>query len=180
MIKFPCPGCKKQLGVADVHAGKKVQCPACQTINIAPAEAEVEELVELPEEEAVERPKKKKRSRDEDEEEDDRPRKRRRSRRSRAGSYGGIDFSLSEMVPLAYELQVNIGIGLGLLLSIIGVAMLVGKKDAGVAFIVLADIFWIWGCCAYCKNKNQSEWLGMLGFFGLFGLIALVLLPDRN
>jgi hypothetical protein len=36
-IEFACPGCGKQLRLADEHAGKTGRCPACQTTFAIPA-----------------------------------------------------------------------------------------------------------------------------------------------
>ena len=48
----------------------------------------------------------------------------------------------------------------------------------GLAALVAVFSF-LWACTTYAKNKNYSQWLGLLGLLSLLGLIVLVILPTR-
>ena len=50
----------------------------------------------------------------------------------------------------------------------------------GSILLLVALVFWFWGCAAYAKNKGYSEFLGFLGFLGLLGLLILVFLPNKS
>jgi hypothetical protein len=56
-ITFNCP-CGKALRVADEHAGRRVKCPACQTIGTVPEPEPQFEIVEEPEEQLAPAPAK--------------------------------------------------------------------------------------------------------------------------
>jgi hypothetical protein len=130
-----------------------------------------------------EKPRVRKRERETDED-DDRPRKvkkkKRRPRSNPHGHFGGT--SLCNSVPLSYNAQTNLFVGLAILFAGLCVVML--KIEQPVPAIILAlltPILFLWGAAAYAKNKNYTEWLGLLAlFFGFFGLLALVLMPDRS
>ena len=128
---------------------------------------------------------------DDDEDEDERPRKRRakgdddkprrRKKKRRRQSQG---FSLVDTLPIDYISQVNIGIVIYVILDImvfIGGAWSVNAPVScllGLAALVAVGSF-LWACAAYAKNKNYSQWLGLLGLLSLLGLIVLVILPTR-
>ena len=41
MIKFHCVRCQQRIGVAEAHAGRKINCPQCETpLEIPPRQAE--------------------------------------------------------------------------------------------------------------------------------------------
>ena len=129
---------------------------------------------------------------DDDRDEEDRPRKRRakkdaddkpRRRKKRRRQPQG--FSLVDTLPIDYISQVNIGVAIYIIVYImvfIGRSMV--RYDSPAYFLLmLAALFgaccMLWACAAYAKNKNYSQWLGLLGLLSLLGLIILVILPAR-
>src|SRR5262245_54477731 len=36
MLSFPCQKCHKKLSIQDEHAGKKIKCPSCGDVSVAP------------------------------------------------------------------------------------------------------------------------------------------------
>ena len=125
------------------------------------------------------------RRRDQDDDEDDRPRSRRRDdddfddepprkRKKKRRSTAGDGFSFCDSIGMDYVTQSNIGVLIGIALSIGA-----GASELPVLYAPAA-LFWIWGCAAYAKNKGYSEWLGLLGLLSLLGLIVLVCLPNQN
>ena len=79
--------------------------------------------------------------------------------------------------------KTNIGVGVGLILQLPGLA-LVGKDGAasalGLLLIVVGFVPFVWGCMSYAEGKGHSKRLGLLGLAGIIGLIVLILLPDRT
>lgn len=127
---------------------------------------------------------------DEQEEDEDRPRKRRpkggdKPRRKKRNWRQSQGFSLVDTLPIDYISQVNIGVAIYIIVYImvfIGRSMVCFGSPA-YFLLVLAALFGacslLWACAAYAKNKNYSQWLGLLGLLSLLGLIVLVILPTR-
>ncbi len=94
---------------------------------------------------------------------------------------GGAGFNLLEAIPLSYQGQSNLGVGIGLLLHIVGMCLIfTSVKGFALLLLILAPIFFFWGCAAFAKNKGYSGFLGILGLFGIIGFIILVLLPYQR
>ena len=128
---------------------------------------------------------------EEQEEEEDRPRKRRgkgdddKPRRRKKRRRQAQGFSLVDTLPIDYISQVNIGVAIYVIVYImvfIGTRM-VRYGSPAYYLLGLVALFgacsFLWVCAAYAKNKNYSQWLGLLGLLSLLGLIVLVCLPTR-
>jgi len=83
-----------------------------------------------------------------------------------------------------YKKTTNVGVGLGIVLQLLGRAMLNGGDDATVLFGTLVTIgglaLFIWGCGQYAKGKGHSAWFGLFGILSIIGLLVLFFLPDRH
>ena len=151
-----------------------------------PAEEDMDELDEVvaaddeededEREQEEERPRKRRPKKDAD---DDKPRRRKNRRRQPEG------FSLVDTLPIDYISQVNIGVTIYVIVEImvfLGTSM-VRHGSPAYFLLMLAALFGacslLWACAAYAKNKNYSQWLGLLGLLSLLGLIVLVILPTR-
>jgi hypothetical protein len=71
----------------------------------------------------------------------------------------------------------NIGVGVGILLSIIGNSM---GSGLGMILLIAGTVAFIWGCSEFAQAKGYSPWFGALGLLSLLGLIVLVLLPNKH
>ncbi len=71
----------------------------------------------------------------------------------------------------------NIGVGVGLLISVIGGSM---ESDFGGFLALLGYAMVIWGCIEYAEYKGYSWKVGLLGLLSVLGLIILVCLPNKN
>jgi hypothetical protein len=87
-----------------------------------------------------------------------------------------------DSIPLGYTIQVNLGAGIGIVLMIVGAYLFRSARAhlPGLGLILLGDLFMVWGCAAYAKNKGYSEFIGVLGLLGVLGLIILIILPYRS
>lgn len=84
-----------------------------------------------------------------------------------------------------YKTKTNIGIGLGLLLSLGGRMLLAGGEQqlnllAGLVLTIAGAIAFIWGCMSYARGKGYSPLFGLLGLLYILGLIILALMPDKH
>ncbi len=83
-----------------------------------------------------------------------------------------------------YKRKTNIGVGIGIVVQLIGRALVAGSNpeqvSQGWAVVLIGFGFFIWGCAQYAKAKGHSPWFGGLGVFSIIGLLILVLLPDRH
>jgi hypothetical protein len=83
-----------------------------------------------------------------------------------------------------YKTKTNIGVGLGLILSMMA-RVLFGGEDhlsfiAGFVLAIAGTMVFIWGCMSYARGKGYHPLLGLLGLLNLLGLLVLVLLRDRR
>jgi hypothetical protein len=138
---FECPKCGRELKVPDELLGKKVKCPACQSIFITAAEPAAPPPVAPPSEEVTSRsvsgllqepaaeepPRKRPRRWEDDYEEEDYSRSRSRLRRAQS-AVAGPAISLIVVGGLA------LGLGLvSLILNILGVALISSMPDQPIA-----------------------------------------------
>ena len=72
----------------------------------------------------------------------------------------------------------NIGIGLGIIVSIISI--LTGVLWLSFLLGLAGTVLFIWGCCQYSMAKGYGWGWGLLGIWWLFGLIILFFFPDRH
>jgi hypothetical protein len=80
----------------------------------------------------------------------------------------------------------NIGVGIGLALTLAGQGLLKSAETAGtspglglVLFLVGAAFF-VWGCGQYAQAKGHHAIVGVLGLLWIIGLVALYALPDNH
>ncbi len=80
-----------------------------------------------------------------------------------------------------YKRTTNIGVGIGILVSVAGRLLIVrGAPQLGMLVVLAGFVLFIWGCAQYCRGKGQSPWLGLFGILSIFGLIILFFLPDKH
>lgn len=83
-----------------------------------------------------------------------------------------------------YKTNTNIGVGLGLVLSMVARELLRGEDHfgfiAGFIFAIAGTIVFIWGCMSYSQGKGHHPLLGLLGLMYILGLLILVLLRDKH
>ena len=84
-----------------------------------------------------------------------------------------------------YKKKTNIGIGLGIIISLVCAFLITLENeevanDLGGAIYPLSPLFFIYGLCCYAKGKGYHGAWGLLGLFTLVGLIILACFPDRH
>lgn len=82
-----------------------------------------------------------------------------------------------------YKQKTNIGVGVGLVLSILGRIMMTAGSGLALLGLFLAIgglVIFIWGCVNYAQGKGQHPAWGLLGLLSIIGLLILVLMPDRH
>ena len=205
MPTLKCPRCKTVLDIGGAAAGSIGTCTSCQQqfmvppmksagattrppatplkpvpAKTSPQEEEVMDVVGAEEEVmdvvSAERDRPRRSRSEDDWDDDDEPRRRKKKRRKPRGEKE--PFSLVDLIPMDYALQVNIAVGTALILQLSGV--LSHSFLLGTMLILAGLVFFLWGCAAYAKNKGYHELVGLIGIFGLLGLIVLVLMPYRS
>jgi len=79
-----------------------------------------------------------------------------------------------------YKTKTNIGVGVGILLQIVGRALLTSDQILGIPVALAGVGFFLYGCFSYAKGKGYPSLLGLLGLLSCLGLIVMVLLPDKH
>lgn len=83
-----------------------------------------------------------------------------------------------------YAKKTNVGIGLFFLCGFLAGGIFVYRPALGLLYgvplILLAQVFFIWGCCMYAKAKGYHPAVGLAGLFSILGLLILGLLPDKQ
>lgn len=196
-IVFNCPECQKQLRIQDGMSGKKVRCPHCKAIAVAPAEEEPIVATPVDDDEAVTseapppRPRaerrERRRDRDDDDDDEDRddyeaPRARRdRSRRRRDGDDVEDDRDLPRGMPSSVVLAIiALCIMLGLQLINAVMALTVAPPELlarmlvqTVVGIVLGGLI-LWGLIT--GHRLAWQWGRIAGLLGaiLAGIVGMV------
>jgi hypothetical protein len=118
------------------------------------------------------------------------PRRRRRPKPRRRREPGQW-FSLIDMIPMPYNLQINVGIGLWVLCGIVGSGTIyhlehssggsatfaLGEMIGLLVLVIVQEIVGVWGCAAYAKDKGYSELFGLIGLLGCLGFAILFFFP---
>jgi hypothetical protein len=81
------------------------------------------------------------------------------------------------------KLNTNLGVGIGLVISIAQVFLVRSHILPPVLGHIMAWIglgILVWGCMNYAEGKGHSKWFGLLGILSCIGLLILVLMPDLN
>jgi hypothetical protein len=83
-----------------------------------------------------------------------------------------------------YRNKTNIGVGIGLVVSIVGRILMASGEPAvallGLLVALAGTVVFIWGCWHYAMGKGYHGAWGLLGLLSFIGLIILVLFPDRH
>lgn len=201
-IVFNCPECQKQLRIQDGMGGKKVRCPHCKAIAVAPAEEEPIVATPVDDDEAVtsEAPppmsraerRERRRDRDDDDDDEDRDdydsRRSRRDRPRRRRNHDDLqdDLDIPRGMPSSVVLAIiALCIMLGLELIVIAMALAgsnLPREQLARALIqpivgtILGGLI-LWGLIA--GHRLAWQWgriVGMLGaiLMGLAGVAAIV------
>ena len=86
-----------------------------------------------------------------------------------------------------YQKKSNIGVGVGLVLELSGVALPMMLPSGGPAVALFSlgalgvgAVLFIWGLCSYAQAKGYSGVCGLLGLLSVIGLLILAVLPDQH
>lgn len=81
-----------------------------------------------------------------------------------------------------YQTRINLGIGIGVLLSLPALLLVLLQKAPTIVFLLLlvSIAFFCWGCSGYARAKGYHWLLGLLAIIPPVGLLVLLLLPDRR
>jgi hypothetical protein len=83
-----------------------------------------------------------------------------------------------------YQKKTNIGVAIGLIVSIAGRLLMKSEEPSlvllGALAAIAGTVVFIWGCWHYALGKGYHGAWGLLGLFSFVGLIVLVLFPDRH
>jgi hypothetical protein len=83
-----------------------------------------------------------------------------------------------------YKTKTNVGVGLGLILSMMARVLFGGEDQvsiiAGLVLAIAGTMVFIWGCMSYARGKGYHPLMGLFGLLYLPGLLVLVLLRDRR
>ena len=86
-----------------------------------------------------------------------------------------------------YATRANLGIAVGLVMTIGGRLWYRSLDDGDDGLLTLAlivgvagTVAFVYGCVNYALAKGRAGWWGLLGLLSVLGLIVLWLLPDRS
>ncbi len=179
---FRCPECQQPLQVRDEMRGKKIRCPKCKAVTMAPA-AEEAIVVEAVDDEAFSEEPPRRRPRDDepprrrrDSDDDSRRRRHRDDDRLDLDDVGAGKRSMPSSVVLAV-VALSVILGLEVLLGVMALALTrpapeqMGPIAARTGLIVVIGGLILWGLIA--GHRLAWQWGRVLGMIGAIVLLLV-------